>query len=122
MKSFPASAAFRARRESQRVYTYLLLGCVLLVMSVLVLLVLLACDLRRRHAYVRRRWYESRLHIAYDRVQAYKLEHDPPIAGKSWAAPVRKSEVDPVPHVEAPDVATRRVPTEPTPTAVGQRD
>ncbi len=59
----------------------LLLGGFLVAVGLGVVLSLLAGDVRRRRVEMRRRWYERRLHTAMDRVQALKLEIEPPLDG-----------------------------------------
>lgn len=51
--------------------------------AITLLVILGAGDLRRRQLAERRRWLRDRYHAAMDRVEAFKLELEPPLDGLS---------------------------------------
>jgi len=81
-----------------------LLGGFLIAVGFGVLLSLLAGDVRRRRVEMRRKWYERRLHAAIDRVQAMKVEIEPPLDGVDGFAHAEVATPEPEAE-EVPDFA-----------------
>lgn len=68
----------------------ILLGGAFFAVAIALLVILGAGDLRRRQLAERRRWLKDRYHAAMDRVEAFKLELEPPLDGISGFTAVER--------------------------------